>query len=104
MRKATHIHSNLVTGITPSSKLKSRLRRRYPNRWMKAPKRGYCPTTGLTRTALYRLGRRGKIKTASIREPGASRGNRLYHLGSILAYLDQVAVEPIPPDSRPEQV
>lgn len=67
--------------------------RRYPDRWVKAPVRGYCPDTGLTRAALYQLADAGKIKTACIRKPGAIRGNRLFHLGSILAFLDATAEE-----------
>lgn len=67
--------------------------RRYPDRWMKAPVRGYCPETGLTRAAFYQLADAGKIKTACIRKPGAIRGNRLFHLGSVLAFLDATAQE-----------
>ncbi|MBA3963954.1 MAG: hypothetical protein H0X40_18940 [Chthoniobacterales bacterium] len=67
--------------------------RRYPDRWIKAPVRGYCPDTGLTRAAFYQLADGGKIKTACIRKPGAIRGNRLFHLGSVLAFLDVTAQE-----------
>ena len=67
--------------------------RRYPDRWVKAPVRGYCPETGLTRAAFYQLADAGKIKTACIRKPGAIRGNRLFHLGSVLAFLDATAEE-----------
>ncbi len=63
----------------------------YPDRWIKAPVRGYCSETGLTRAALYQLATAGKIKTACIKKPGAIRGNRLFHLGSILALLDAIA-------------
>jgi hypothetical protein len=63
----------------------------YPDRWLKAPVKGYCPVTGLTRPALYDLARAGKIKTACIRRPGAVRGNRLFHVGSVLAFLDAEA-------------
>jgi hypothetical protein len=66
---------------------------RYPDRWIKSPVRGYCPETGLTRAAFYQLADLGKIKTACIRKPGAIRGNRLFHLGSVLAFLDATAVE-----------
>lgn len=67
--------------------------RRYPDRWIKSPVRGYCPETGLTRAAFYQLADSGKIKTACIRQPGAIRGNRLFHLGSVLAFLDATAEE-----------
>jgi hypothetical protein len=63
----------------------------YPDRWIKAPVRGHCQATGLTRAAFYQLATAGKIKTACIKKPGAIRGNRLFHLGSILAFLDAVA-------------
>ena len=66
---------------------------RYPDRWIKSPVRGYCPETGLTRAAFYQLADAGKIKTACIRKPGAIRGNRLFHLGSVLAFLDATAEE-----------
>jgi hypothetical protein len=65
----------------------------YPNRWIKAPVRGYCPETGLTRAAFYQLAMAGKIKTACLRKPGAIRGCRLFHVGSILEFLDFVAKE-----------
>lgn len=65
--------------------------RRYPDRWTKAPVRGYCPETGLTRAAFYQLATAGKVKSSCIKKPGAVRGNRLFHLGSILAFLDATA-------------
>ena len=64
---------------------------RFPDRWIKSPVRGYCPHTGLSRPAFYNLFKAGKIKSACIKKPGAIRGNRLFHLGSILAYIDSVA-------------
>jgi hypothetical protein len=45
----------------------------------------------LTRPTLYELARLGKIKAACIRKPGAIRGSRLFHLGSILAFLEAEA-------------
>lgn len=66
---------------------------RYPDRWIKAPVKGYCPETSLTRAAFYDLAGKGKIRTVCLRKPGAIRGNRLFHLGSVLAYLDAMAEE-----------
>jgi len=73
----------------------------YPDRWVKAPVKGYCPHSGLTRPALYDLSAAGKIKTACIRKPGAIRGNRLFHLGSILAFLDVEANATAAREARP---
>lgn len=64
---------------------------KYPDRWIKAPTKGREPVTGLTRPALYDLARAGKIKCAAIRKPGALRGSRLFHLGSILAFIESEA-------------
>lgn len=44
--------------------------------------------TGLSRAHLYALFAEGKIKSACIRKPGAVRGKRLWHLGSISAFLN----------------
>jgi len=74
---------------------------KYPDRWFKPPVRGYDPTTGLTRPALYDLAKAGKIKTACIRRPGAIRGNRLFHAGSCLAFLDAEAAATALREVRP---
>ena len=60
----------------------------YPDRWFKAPAKGHCALCGLTRPALYELAKAGKIRSAAIRKPGAIRGNRLFHLGSVLAFIE----------------
>ncbi len=87
--------SRHASAATTSAKTKTSAvdLRRYPDRWIKSPVRGYCPETGLTRAAFYQLADSGKIKTACIRQPGAIRGNRLFHLGSVLAFLDATAEE-----------
>lgn len=74
---------------------------KYPDRWIKAPTRGRCPECGFTRPALYELAAAGKIKTASIRKPGALRGSRLFHLGSIFAFLDLEAEKTAAREVRP---
>lgn len=43
--------------------------------------------TGLSRSHLYLLANEGKIQTVCLRKPGSTRGKRLWHLPSILAYL-----------------
>jgi hypothetical protein len=69
----------------------------YPNRWAQIPPNGkHCPYTGLGHSRLYQLldgiGRK-HIRVASIRDPKAARGTRLYHLGDMLRFLDQLAAE-----------
>lgn len=64
---------------------------KFPDRWIKAPTKGRCSECGFTRPALYELASAGKIKTASIRKPGALRGSRFFHLGSIFALLENEA-------------
>ena len=44
--------------------------------------------TGLSRSHLYAIYGEGKIKSVCLRKPGATRGKRLWHLGSISAYLN----------------
>jgi len=63
----------------------------YPDRWFKAPAKGHCPLCGLTRPALYGLAKAGKIRSAAIRKKGAIRGNRLFSLASVLAFINSEA-------------
>jgi hypothetical protein len=56
--------------------------------WIRAPKIGPERFTGLTRPKLYQLAEAGRIKTASLREPGQVKGVRVFHLASILAYIE----------------
>jgi hypothetical protein len=56
--------------------------------WIRAPKSGpehYC---GLSRAKLYELTAAGRIRSISLKEPGQSKGCRLFHLESILTYLE----------------
>lgn len=57
--------------------------------WVRPPKRGPEYFSGFTRPKLYQLAAEGKIKTASIRENGALKGVRLFHLASVLAYIER---------------
>ena len=57
--------------------------------WVRAPKQGvefYC---GLSRSKLYEGTAKRHFRSVSIREPGQTKGTRLFHLGSILEYIDR---------------
>ncbi len=45
----------------------------------------------LGKTTLYHLAAVGKIKTASLREPGTQRGKRLFSCASIRLMLEELA-------------
>ena len=63
--------------------------------WVRAStKTGYEHYTGLSRAKLYELANAGKIRTASLREPGKLRGCRLFHLPSILAFINSCVLVP----------
>ena len=57
--------------------------------WIRAPKNGAETYTGLTRSFLYQAAAQGLIRTVSIREPGKERGCRLFHLQSILGFIER---------------
>jgi len=57
--------------------------------WIRAPKSGAETYTGLTRSYLYQAAAQGLIRTVSIREPGKERGCRLFHLRSILEFIER---------------
>jgi len=57
--------------------------------WIRPPKSGtdfYC---GLSRSKLYELAGKDKIRSKSLREAGQEKGTRLFHLQSILDYIDR---------------
>lgn len=56
--------------------------------WVRAPIRGPEHYSGLTRAKLYDLDAKGKIKSRSVKEPGAQRGCRLFNLRSILDFIE----------------
>jgi hypothetical protein len=57
--------------------------------WVRAPRTGEVEHyTGFSRAKLYELATEGKIRSVSIREPGAIKGTRLFHLASILAFIE----------------
>jgi hypothetical protein len=60
--------------------------------WIRPPKRGALDFwTGLSPQKLYQLAESGKIRTASLKEPGQKRAVRLYHLQSIFDFLNDRA-------------
>jgi hypothetical protein len=61
--------------------------------WIRAPARGPEYYTGFTRPKLYELAGKGRIRSVAIREPGRIRGCRLFHLQSILDFIDKQAKE-----------
>ncbi len=64
--------------------------------WIRAPRCGGPEHyTGFTRSKLYELEGMGKIRSVSIREPGKLKGTRLFHLGSILDFIDRCEASPL---------
>ena len=62
--------------------------------YIRLPKSGPCPITGLTRSKLYDLispsednGFKPPVKSVSLRKPGQTKGTRLIVLQSLLDYL-----------------
>jgi hypothetical protein len=55
--------------------------------WIRAPKNGTEFYSGFSRAKLYELAGAGKIRSVSIRVPGAIKGTRLFHLSSILDFI-----------------
>lgn len=60
--------------------------------FIRLPKSGtLCSFTGLSRTKMWEIVQTGKVKTVSLRPPGAAKGARLVHLASLLTYLHRRA-------------
>ena len=57
--------------------------------WIRSPKQGTEYYTGLSRAKLYELATKRAIRSVSIRAPGQIRGTRLFHLASILEFLEK---------------
>jgi hypothetical protein len=57
--------------------------------WIRASPRGPEYYSGLSRAKLYELAGAGLIRTAVLRQPNGVKGVRLFHLGSILAYIER---------------
>jgi len=56
--------------------------------WVRAPKRGREFYSGCSRPKLYEWRGKGFIHSVSIREPGRIKGVRLFHLASILGFIN----------------
>ncbi|MGH7979887.1 MAG: hypothetical protein ACREE6_10980 [Limisphaerales bacterium] len=61
--------------------------------WVRAPKCGHEFYSGCTRAKLYEWAAKGFIRSVSIREPGRIKGIRLFHLASILAFIERCEIE-----------
>ena len=61
--------------------------------WVRAPKRGHEFYSGCTRPKLYEWAGKNLIRSVSIREPGKIKGVRLFHLASILAFIERCECE-----------
>lgn len=62
--------------------------------WVRAPAQGQEHYTGFSRTKLYDAHSKGFIRSASIREPGQLRGTRLFHLRSVLDFIEKNEIQP----------
>ena len=56
--------------------------------WIRAPKRGNEFYSGCSRAKLYEWAGKGFIRSVSIREPGQIKGVRLFHLASVLGFIE----------------
>ena len=57
--------------------------------WVRSPKTGPEHYSGFSRAKLYELAGKGAIRSVSIREPGQTKGTRLFNLASILAFIER---------------
>lgn len=62
--------------------------------YIRSPKSGTEFYTGLSRAKLYQLASAGKIRSVSIRQPGQTRGTRLFLLASIVSFLESCGADP----------
>ena len=57
--------------------------------WVRPPRNSLQEFyTGLSKAKLYELATKGHVKTRSIREPGQTKGTRLFNLKSVLDYIE----------------
>ena len=57
--------------------------------WIRSPKRGVEFYSGFSRAKLYEGAGKGHFRSVSIREPGQTKGTRLFNLASILAFIEK---------------
>jgi hypothetical protein len=60
--------------------------------WVRAPKHGHEFYSGCSRPKLYEWAGKNFIRSVSIRDPGRIRGVHLFHLASILSFIEQCEV------------
>ena len=69
----------------------------YPNAYAAIPPNGCtCRRTGLKHAHLYKLltghgVARAHVRVVNLKEPGASKGKTLFHIGDMLRFLDDLA-------------
>ncbi len=68
--------------------------------WIRLPKKGRCPYSGLTRSALNNLilpcpinGFKAPVRSVSLRKRNQVRGTRLIHYGSLMGYIRDMEKE-----------
>ena len=61
--------------------------------WIRSPKKGVEFYSGFSRAKLYDGANKRHFRSVSIREPGQIKGTRLFHLQSILDYINQCEQE-----------
>ena len=57
--------------------------------WIRAPKNGVEFYSGFSRSKLYEEANNQHIRSVSIRAPGQVKGTRLFHLQSILSFIEK---------------
>jgi hypothetical protein len=57
--------------------------------WIRSPKIGTEFYSGFSRAKLYEGAGKGYFRSVSIRSPGQVKGTRLFHLASILAFIEK---------------
>ena len=57
--------------------------------WIRPPKTGVEFYSGFSRAKLYEGAGKGHFRSVSIRQPGQVKGTRLFHLASILAFIEK---------------
>jgi hypothetical protein len=92
LSKTTEIGGTTATNTRPlSPKAAELLQDRADNHpcWVRSPKTGPEHYSGFSRAKLYELAGKGAIRSVSIREPGQTKGTRLFNLASILAFIEK---------------
>ena len=57
--------------------------------WIRSPKNGNEYYSGFSRAKLYEGANKKHFRSVSIRENGQTRGTRLFHLQSLLAFIER---------------